>query len=182
MKNAWLSAVVLAAAVAAGSANAAIYVAGGGFARSCYNAAANGRDDLESLRVCNMALSEEALIQRNRAATYANRGIVYLNRNDAQLALADFDRAAETMPNLAEVHLNRGAALLNLTRYQEAIAAADHSLTLHPDEPEKAYFIRAAAHEELGDVEAAYRDYARAAELAPEWNVARAELARFRVR
>ena len=33
----------------------------------------------------------------------------------------------------------------------------------------------------LGDVNAAYRDYRRAAELAPDWAEARAELARFRV-
>lgn len=182
MKTAWLSALALAAALAAGPANAAIVVVGDGFAQSCYAAAAADRDDLASLRACSMAIAEQSLNDRNRAATYVNRGIIYLNRNNPDAALADFDRALEIMPEMGDTHLNRGAALLYLRHYEEARAAAERAIALNPEEPHKAYFIRGAANEELGDLAAAYRDYQRAAELAPEWSVARAELARFRVR
>lgn len=182
MKKAWLSALALAAVLGAAPAYAAIVVVGNGFAHGCYSAAAADRDDLDALRACNMAIAEESLNDRNRAATYVNRGIIQLNRNNADAALADFDRAVEIMPEMADVHLNRGAALLHLRHYSEARAAADQAIALSPEEPHKAYFIRGAANEELGELTAAYRDYQRAAELAPEWNVARAELARFRVR
>lgn len=181
MRNAWLSVVVWATAFAAGTAQAAVLVVGAGNARLCYTAAASGRDDLESVRTCNMALTEQMLSSHDRAATLVNRGIIQLGRNNAEQALADFDRAVDVMPDLAEVHTNRAAALLYLNRYHEALAAADRAIALNPEEPERAYFIRAAANEELGNMTAAYRDYSRAVELAPTWRIARAELARFRV-
>lgn len=182
MQKAWLSALAVAAALAAAPAYAAIVVVGNGWAQGCYSAAAANRDDLNALRACNMAIAEQSLNERNRAATYVNRGIIQLNRNNADEALADFDRAVELMPSMADVHVNRAAALLYLRHYDEARAAADQAIALNPEEPHKAYFIRAAANEELGNLSAAYHDYQRSAELAPEWSVARAELARFRVR
>jgi Flp pilus assembly protein TadD len=47
--------------------------------------------------------------------------------------------------------------------------------------PAVAHYGRAVAQEELGNVAAAYRDYRRASELAPNWREPRIELTRFRV-
>lgn len=181
MKKAWLSGVVLAAALTAGSANAAVTVVGHGFARGCYLAAVQDRGDTDAMRTCNQALAEQPLNRRNRAATFVNRGIIYLNRSDSESALRDFDRAIELQPDLAEAHTNRAAALLYQNDYRGAIDAANRGLELQPEEAHKAYFIRAAAYEELGDNSSAYRDYRRAVELAPDWSAARTELARFRI-
>jgi tetratricopeptide (TPR) repeat protein len=74
----------------------------------------------------------------------------------------------------------RGTALVELGRYAEAVDALTLALTLNPDRPERAYFYRAAANEELGRASAAYADYRRAAELAPDWGSPRTELTRFR--
>jgi adenosine deaminase len=43
-----------------------------------------------------------------------------------------------------------------------------------------AYFARAVAHEGLGNLGAAYRDYRQAAALAPQWGLPARELRRFR--
>ncbi len=183
MNKAWLSGVMLAAAiVSAGAANAAVLVVGSGWARGCYQAAVRESSTDTSLETCDMALSQQPLDRDNRSATYVNRGIIHLNRSETREALSDFDRAVALTPNLAEAHTNRAAALLDAGDYRGAIAAVDRALGLQPNEPHKAYFIRAAAYEELGDNSSAYRDYRHAAELAPDWRPARAELTRFSVR
>jgi tetratricopeptide (TPR) repeat protein len=128
-----------------------------------------------------MALSEEPLSRRDRAATFVNRGIIHLHRGNNDRALADFDDAISLEPELAEGYTNRAAALIELRDYRGALEAVSRSLALSPLQPEKAYYISGVAHEELGDVAAAYRDYRRAAEIAPEWQVAQRELSRFRV-
>jgi tetratricopeptide (TPR) repeat protein len=173
-------ATLLTAASLSGAASAYVMVAGGSFARACYQ---NARDDLATptaVDQCTEALTE-GLSRRDRAGTHVNRGIVHMNRNAFGRALADFDRAIQLEPNLAEGHINRGAALLQQSNYAGAIESIDRGLALTPEEPALAYYNRGIAHEELGEVREAYRDYRRAAELAPEWDVPRAELTRFRV-
>ncbi len=182
MKTAWLSGVVFAAVLAAGAANAAVLVMGNGPARACYISAVQNNGNGDALRDCNEAISEQPLNRANRSATYVNRGIVHLNRNENVMALADFDRAIQLTPSLAEAYINRGAGLMAQGDYSGAVSAINQGLALQPAEPHKAYFIRATAYEELGDTSAAYRDYRQAAALAPEWEPARLELTRFSVR
>jgi tetratricopeptide (TPR) repeat protein len=173
-------ATLLAAAPLSGTASAYVTVFDSSSANACYQ---HARDDLsspEALDDCNSALSE-ALNSRNRAGTHVNRGIIFMNRDAYDRALADFDRAIALEPTLAEGHINRGAALLAQHDYAGAIAAIDRGLALDPEDPSRAYYNRAVAHEELGRLRAAYEDYRRAAELAPNWDVPRTELTRFRV-
>ena len=73
------------------------------------------------------------------------------------------------------------AALIGLQRFSEAVSDSDRGIALNPKEPEKAYFNRATARELLGDLEGAYHDYARAAELAPDWADPKTEFLRFKV-
>jgi tetratricopeptide (TPR) repeat protein len=183
MKKAWLCGAMLAAAVvSAGAANAAVLVVGSGLARGCYQAAVRESRTEASIETCDTALSQQAMSRDDRSATYVNRGIIHLNRNENREALRDFDRAVALTPNLAEAHTNRAAALLAAGDFQAAVASIDRALGMQPTEPHKAYFIRAAAYEELGNTNAAYRDYRHASELAPDWRPARAELTRFSVR
>ena len=165
----------------AAPAGAAVVTMGDEFSQSCYRAAAAERSDRPALEVCNTALEESFLNSRNRSATLINRGIVYLYRGEYAQALADFDDAIEADPSLAEGYTHRGLALLAYHDYRSAIEAFDRGLALDPSEPAKVYFNRAIAHEELGEVSAAYHDYQRAAELAPDWSPAQRELTRFHV-
>lgn len=170
----------LAASSFAGTAGAYVLVAAGTQAVACYENARRELSTSRALQQCTDALSE-ALDERDRAGTYVNRGIVHMHRGSYQLALADFDRAIEMMPDLAEGHVNRGAALLTQNDYQGALAAIERGLQLMPEDPARAYFIRGVANEELGNIRDAYNDYRRAAELAPNWDMPRTELTRFRV-
>lgn len=179
MKHALLAGAIVV--LTAGAAQAAVFVVGGAYAEFCYESARAERGTSEALEQCSLALRDEPLSRRNRAATLVNRGIVYSNRDDAANALEDFDAAIALDPALAEGHTNRAAALLEAGDYRGALDSVSRGLALGPNDPAKAHYISAVAHEELGEVRAAYEDYRRAAELAPGWQQAQLELARFRV-
>lgn len=180
MRYASFALAALAAAAFAGSASAYVLVAAGRLATACYENARDSRVSPNALEQCNEALTE-GLNPRDRAATYVNRGVVHMNRGNSGRALADFNAAIEIEPDLAEGYINRGAALLVRNDLRGAIASIDQGLQFTPENPARAYYNRAVAHEDLGELRAAYEDYRRAAELAPEWDAPRVELARFRV-
>jgi tetratricopeptide (TPR) repeat protein len=163
-------------------AQAASTVYGGGLAEACFKAARDGRSDIGALRDCNGALSNGDLDGRNYNATLVNRGVVHLQRREGEVALKDFDAAIAARPDLGEAHVNRGAALILTGDFGAAIAAIDRGLALGAEDPQEAYFNRAVAHEMLDNLPAALADYRRAAELKPEWELPRTELARFTVR
>ena len=167
------------------AAMAAFTVFGNGKAQLCAQAARaeekGAAPTIQALEVCSRAIDSENLELRDLAGSYINRGILYIARAKFKESKSDFDSAIALMPELGEAYLNRGAALVALKRYRDAIADLDRSLTMNPAEPEKAYFNRGLAEEGLDDIQSAYRDYVRAAELKPDWLPPRNELARFTV-
>ncbi|CAN5573880.1 tetratricopeptide repeat protein [soil metagenome] len=176
------SMILTAALVCAGTAHASTLVIGGGAAKDCSNAALGGRSDKASITTCTLALDTETLNFRDRARTYVNRGVLQLRQRDFNGAVSDFDSASKIDPNLGEAFVNRGAAFVGTQRYDEGLNQIDQGLALGVKDPEKAYYNRAIAHENLGDVTAAYRDYSKAAELDPAWDAPKKELARFTVK
>lgn len=169
-------------AALAGAAGAAVIVVGGGAAETCSEAAEGGSSTSFDVRACTTALTEEQLDDRARAATHVNRGVLHMRRGERAEALADFDRAIGMGEHLGEAYVNRGALLILERRYAEGLADTNRALDLALREPEKAWFNRAIAHEELGDTRSAYLAYRRASELDPGWGEPRTELARFSVR
>lgn len=171
----------LATLFVSGEASAATTVLGNGLASVCSQAAKAGADDEPSLEVCTLALETEPMNHRDRAGTYVNRGVVKMRRQEYGPALSDFNLAVKLQPEMGEAYINRGGALVGQKRYAEALLDLDKGLALNPEEPEKAYYNRALANEGLDDVKAAYFDYLRAVELAPDWDVPKRELQRFSV-
>lgn len=183
MRNALMLLSFAAGALLAGSAAAAqsVTVLGGGMARQCSNAALAGESERRFEAMCTLAIETEMLSQRDRAGTFVNRGIMKLRRSEFGPARADFDRAVELKSDLAEAYVNRGAALVGARQYAAGLSDLNRALELGVDEPEKAYYNRALAHEGLDDMKSAYFDYQKAVELSPEWDAPRRELARFTV-
>lgn len=176
-------AAVLAAASAtlAVPATASVLVMGGGLAADCSRAAFAGRGDRASIQLCSRSLDEERLVRRDRAGTLVNRGVMLLRGKDYPAARADFDQAIALEPTLGEAFVNRGVALLADRAYGEALAEIERGLALGVGEPAKAYYNRALVHESLGDARAAYLDYRKAQDLAPDWALPARQLARFTV-
>jgi tetratricopeptide (TPR) repeat protein len=171
-----------AAMAAAGAVGASNLVLGGGMAHECAEAAEKGRDDSRAVLACTTALEVETLNFRDRARTYVNRGVLQMRQRQFAAARADFDQASDIDPNLGEAYVNRGATYVGEDRYREGVEQIDKGLSLGVKDPEKAFFNRGLAHEGLGDLSAAYRDYSRASELKPDWLAPKTELARFTVK
>jgi tetratricopeptide (TPR) repeat protein len=174
-----LGAAVLATLSPLGGAAASTLVIGGGMAKDCSEAVIRGRDDDDTMRLCTAALEVETLSFGDRARTLVNRGVIQLRRQAYVEARADFDAAGRIDPKLGEVYVNRGAALVAEDRFAEGLREIDQGLALGVERPERAYYNRALANENLGDVKAAYYDFQRAAELDPKWTAPKEELARF---
>lgn len=169
------------AALAATPAAASVLVMGNGMAADCSKAAFAGRADRDSIVLCSRSLDEERLDRRDRAGTLVNRGVMLMRTRDYQAARADFDKAISLEPTLGEAFVNRGVSRMADQAYSDALSDIDQGLALGVDEPAKAFYNRALVQESLGDARAAWLDYNKAMDLAPDWALPRKQLARFTV-
>lgn len=154
---------------------------GGGSASSCFRAAAAHDTSTQALDECNAALNYDLLTQDNEVASYVNRGILHLLRTDYPSAEADFSRAMSIQPNQAEAWLNMAIAHYRQGRSESAVTLFGRSIELRTQRPAIAYFGRALAREDRGDIKGAYADLRRASELRPDWGAPVNELKRFRI-
>ncbi len=99
---------------------------------------------------------------------FFSRGNAYLFKGEVDRAIADYDRAIELKPDLAEAYNNRGNAYWNKGEVDRAIADYDRAIELKPDYAE-AYYNRGIAYRNKGEVDRAIADYDRAIELKPDY-------------
>lgn len=133
------------------------------------------------LAKCTRA-ADLAELKSGRAAAIANRGVLNFQRANYDAAITDSTAALNIDGRLVEALVNRGAAYLAMHRAGEAAADFDRALAMAPVHAEKVYFNRAMAREDKGDMKGAYADYARAAALAPGWDLPRQQMIRFTIR
>jgi len=76
----------------------------------------------------------EDVDHQNAKYVYLNRGWAYLNNNEPEPAIKDFDRAISIDPKLAEAYFGRGNAWLKKADPQRALTDAKEALKLKPDE------------------------------------------------
>ena len=184
MKLYFAAAAAIALLASAPAQAASVMSAGRTVQEDCFRAATSpaqtGRAIANGIAACDVALTGD-MSQLARAGTLVNRGILQAaaGRNDA--AIADFDAGLARDPNLAAGYMNRGAALLHAARYDQARADFDRAIDLNTADLHIAYFNRGEAQEASGNLVAAYHDYRKAQELAPDFKPASLELARFQV-
>lgn len=175
--------ILIVAAPLSASAQGGVTVVGGGVAQDCYEAVEHGQIQLsKAITICDIALNTEQLRPKDRAATFTNRGILYMRQGDNTQALADYQKSIDLVPGLKEAKVNLGAALYNLKRYPEAMSALNEGIGVaNPDAQAVGYYNRALTHEKLGDVQSAYADFRHALEIKPEFPQAAQQIARFTV-
>jgi len=161
-------------------AEAAVTVLGGGPAQECFHAAEFGGEPRAGIDQCTFALNT-LLTPRDRAATFVNRGVLRLAIHQDDRALADIDSGIAIAPDLADAFVDRGAVSIALGRYPQALEDLNRGISLGPHRPQIAYYDRAIIYEQQGDIRAAYNDYKRALDIAPDFEPAAKELKRFRV-
>lgn len=102
----------------------------------------------------------------NDAGAYLHRGLIRSHsQEDFQGAIADFSKAIELNPNLAEAYNYRGTSYFWLEKYQQALDDYSQALRLDPNLT-IAYYNRAYVRIELGDKKGAIADFQRGAELS----------------
>jgi tetratricopeptide (TPR) repeat protein len=169
------------APASAAPTGAAVIRVGGSSAETCYHAAA-ARDSSEpALTECNFAINQDVIPYDDLVATFVNRGILKLVQADYRSAEADFNQAMTMAPNQAEAWLNKGIARYQQGDYKAAREMFTRALELRTNYRALAYFGRALAAEDSGDVRGAYADLRMASQLAPKWAAPREELKRFKV-
>jgi tetratricopeptide (TPR) repeat protein len=169
--------------IAAPSASAGVTVIGGGMARDCYEAVEFSRIPVtRALEICEQALTQERLTKRNRAATFVNRGILFMRQGNHTRALWDMERGVALMPDLKEGKINLGAALYNLDRIDESLAALNEGLATEDlNARATGFYNRALIWERKGDLTAAYNDFKSALDAVPTFDLAARQLERFQV-
>lgn len=174
--------IVLAAAfVATTSAPAAVTVIGNSQARSCYEAARVPARSRGMIAVCDEALQVQALSRDDEVATYVNRGVLRATHGDVAGAVDDYDAAIALDPTEPEAWLNKGFAYLRRSDPAGALRFFDAAVANSTTEPALAYYGRGIAHEQAGNVRAAYADFVQARDLNPRWALPRDELRRFKI-
>ena len=163
-------------------ASAGVMTIGGSFAEGCYKYADARVATLDAVATCDRAFSEQALSFEDEFATYVNRGIVKMHRGENSGALADFGRAGAMNPKRSEPWLNIGVLQFRQGDSRAAISSFDKALALGTDVPAVAYYGRGLAHEDMGNLKAAYADLRKAVELRPRWSDPARDLARYQVR
>ena len=172
-----------AAAVLAGvSPSQASVMTLGSYALACYEAAEARAIRRDAFEACDNALSAEGLTLEDRVGTHVNRGVLRMISGDLARANADFDRALALNPREPEAWLNKGIAHMQAGNSRAALTHVEKAIEFRTLKPQIAYYVRALAYEDLGNLKAAYSDLKHAQNLAPKWREPRVELARYQVR
>lgn len=183
MRSATFTALLAGAAItcAASLADAAVTVVGHGLARSCYEFAEYGGVVRDGIQTCSLALDQQALDAKDRAATYINRGILEARGDNVNGALSDYDLGLSLDGDLGEGYVDRGAVMIVLRRYNDALDNINKGIALGANRPQIAYYDRAVVQEALGNIRGAYEDYKKAVQIQPDFTLAIEQLSRFRV-
>ena len=180
MKALVLSAAVLVAIPTA--ANSASLTLGGPLSVLCYEAALTKDSTAEALKACTRALAEEPLTTSDRAATLVNRGVLQMIAGGYREAEKNFDAAIATDPSAADPWLNKAFLRLRQGQGSEALPMLERAMDLRASREALAYLARGLAHEQVGNIRAAYADLRRAQQLDPDWALPAEQLARYEVR
>ena len=176
------AAVAALAIVATSPAGAAVQTYGGPLAKVCYDHAVAGDGRSFAIDGCTRAIEEEALPAPDMAATYVNRGIVYMSAGRYALADADFDAALKLSASLPDGWLNKGFLRIRQGNGREALPLIQKGIDAGPGNQALAIFARGVAHEQMGEFQLAYADLSRARELQPGWSLPKEYLASYQVR
>lgn len=171
------------ALAAAADAHSITVIGNNADAVACFRAADSTARTPQAVPVCTKALRSGNLDTYDQMATLVNRGIVRFRISDFDGAIADFDAAMALRPNQPDAMINRGITMLAAGHALEpSLAYIEGGLERGPQRPWVGYYGRAVANEIAGRDAEAYRDYHRAMELRPAWELPRQALARFSVR
>jgi tetratricopeptide (TPR) repeat protein len=144
-------------------------------AQACSRAAILASKKLDfpknSLEKCLRAISNAKLSRRDKAASLVNRAVILMQSLEYSLAYKDLVTAKNMYPSMGAIYVNIG----NIFYLGEAYAKAleNYNLAIEYELPELhiAYLNRGMVYKAMENPVAALKDFHKAAELAPEWDM-----------
>jgi tetratricopeptide (TPR) repeat protein len=164
------------------AANSAVLTLGGALSHLCYQSALAADGRASAIEGCTRALQEESLAKPDLAATYVNRGIVFMSGGRFTEADADFDSALRLNGDLPDGWLNKGFLRIRQGNGSEALPLIQKGIDAGAGNQALALFARGVAYEQMGQFGRAYADLKRAHQLEPGWSLPREYLASYKVR
>jgi tetratricopeptide (TPR) repeat protein len=79
-----------------------------------------------------LGLFQQSLECKKEASTYNNRGNLYQNLKQYELALEDYETALKLKPNFTEAYFNQGNCYKDLNQHQEAIESYKKAIASNP--------------------------------------------------
>jgi len=175
-------AVVTVAVILTPAAMAQVFVIGESAAAACYQKTVRAFGFSSAAeKACSEALADGIVNRSDRAATYVNRGVMRMRDGRYDQALLDYDNALRLNAGLGAAYLNRGANYIYMRDYARALPELNKAIDLKTSYLFAAYYNRAIAKENTGDVPGAYEDFQTALKLRPDWDLAEQQLSRFTV-
>lgn len=181
MKSLTFAAIFATLTLTPSIASAAVLSVGGPLSENCYSAALSGDDGDQAIDGCSRSLQQEPLAPHDRAATYVNRGILFMTRGNFRGADADFDSALGLDQRLSDAWLNKGFLRLRAGDGRSALPLLQRGIEAGANRQALALFARGVAYEQMGEYRSAYADLTRAHALEPKWSMPTEYLASYQV-
>ncbi len=164
-------------------AQALTVMGGDAWAKTCYDNAeyATKNSPLVSrslLEPCDSALDYGTLSLADRAATYANRGIIHAATKDITAAMADYERAVGFRPQAPEIYVNRGNAYFLTKDYAMALADYQYAMELGIHQLHFVHYNMGLAYIALDNLDLAEQQLREALALEPGWDLVEERLER----
>ena len=121
----------------------------------------------DELRKYIAVLDEEVSRKPNETALYFERAEFYIELEELEKAMADYDKAISLTP-VADLFNARGGLHMRMGNLDAGLADFERAVQANPADA-MAYTNRGAAHSKLGDVDAAIADYGLAIQLEPNY-------------
>lgn len=120
----------------------------------------------EAIAACTRAIDSHTLVQKNLANTYYNRGCEYRNKNEYDLAIADFNQAIQLDSTLVQAYNNRAVCLYNKGEFDSA--KQDYEKALQMDSRHvNSYYGLGNIYRVKGDYAKAIENYNEAVKIDP---------------
>jgi len=111
---------------------------------------------------------DKVIAEKPTAEAYHHRGLVQMQFEEYQQALADFDQSIKLGNSTPQIYINRGNALQEMGEVQRAVADFTQAIKLNPTLG-RAYDNRSAALAELGFYKESLADSNEAIKLDPSY-------------
>jgi len=120
---------------------------------------------------CDFALEYSSISLADRAATYANRGIILAANQELDAAMSDYEKAMKLRPSTAEIYVNRGNAYFLNRDYGMALEDYEASVALGIRQLHFVQYNMGMTYEKLGNDAAAEKMFRSALEIEPGWEL-----------